>query len=323
MRKIGILLILFVIFLIGFAIWWSHGTAPVDKDNATQTTFVVKPGEGLREIANRLKSDNLINSSVAFFLLTKKMGIDGQIEAGDFRLSPNMSAEEVARTLTHGTLDNTVTIPEGKRATEVAGILKATVPTYSPSWATKLANYEGYLFPDTYRISHDATIDSIITQMTSNFDKKYATLNTTNSKLTKNQIVTLASMVEREARFPQDRPLVASVFLNRLNLGMALQLDATVQYAVASIKCQTTDTTCNWWPNNLTIQDIRVNSPYNTYQNPGLPPTPIANPGLSALQAVVSPAKTDYLYYLSDAKGHIHFAKTLEEHNQNIIKYGQ
>ena len=155
--------------------------------------------------------------------------------------------------------------------------------------------------------------------MTGNFDTKTSSLT--------NELITLASLVEREAKHQQDRPIIAAVLQNRLDIGMALQVDATLQYAKAGLACVTCATcdTCvtssgDWWP-SVTSTDKSINSHYNTYKYPGLPPGPIANPGLSSIEAVLSPNKVDYLYYVSEPDGTTHYANTLEEHNDNIRKF--
>ncbi len=317
MKKITVAITLLAIVTFGSLLWWKNGVSPVDSGNKNSIIFVVEKGQGVREISNRLKAKRLIKSPIAFFLLVKQLGFDKKIEAGDFRLSQSMTAQEIAQNLTHGTLDIWITVPEGKRATEIAEILKEKIPTYNSSWTNTLVLNEGYLFPDTYLIPKDADINIVISQMRSNFEEKYAALDTSKTKLSKNSIVTLASLVEREAKFAEDRPLVASVLLNRIGIGMKLDIDATVQYALGYSKEER-----NWWRKNLTFEDLKNSSLYNTYRNAGLPPTPIANPGIEALKAVVNPTNTSYIYYISDKTGHLHFAKNLTEQNTNIQKYG-
>lgn len=317
MKKLIIITVLLIIIILGGMLWWKNGVTPVNSVNKEPIIFVVQKGDGVREISNRLKTKGLIRSRIVFFLLVKQLGLDKKIEAGDFRLNASMNAEEIAQNLTHGTLDIWVTIPEGKRGTEIAETLKEKIHTYNLSWLNILTASEGYLFPDTYLIPKDADINTIVSQMRNNFEKKYATLDTSKTKLSKNDVVILASLVEREAKFPQDRPLVASVLLNRMDIGMKLDIDATVQYALGYSKEEK-----NWWRKNLTHEDLKVNSLYNTYLSTLLPPSPIANPGIKALNAVVNPADTDFLYYISDKSGRLHFAKTLEGHNENIQKYG-
>lgn len=306
------------ILILGLAtLWWQKGTAALNPNDKKSVIFVIAPGQGIREIANNLRKEGLINDPIVFFLLVKKLGIDNKIQAGDFRLSPSMSADEVAQTLTHGTLDVWITIPEGKRAAEIADILKEKLPTYKTTWKQELEKHEGYLFPDTYLIPKDADITLVVSIMNKNFENKFSDINTNNTRFTQEEIVTIASLIEREAKYAEDRPLVASVIINRLTIGMKLDIDATIQYALGYQPQQKT-----WWKRSLTKEDIAFSSPYNTYLNPGLPPTPIANPGLSSLRAVVNPVKTKYLYYISDSSGRNHYAETYEQHNANIKKYG-
>jgi UPF0755 protein len=319
MKRLITVVILLVILAAGFFLWWQNGLLPANANDKTPKIFVVKNEEGVREIANNLKAAGLIRDPIVFFLYTRFEGLDKQLQAGDFRLNPAMSMTEVASNLTHGTLDIWITIPEGLRADEIADLLKAKDPNYNESWRPVLDANEGYLFPDTYLIPRDADVNLIVTLMRDNFQKKYDSVkNSKTTTLTDAQTIIVASIIEKEAMFEQDRPLVASVIMNRLNMGMALQVDPTVAYALG----YQTDTK-SWWKKELTFDDLKIASPYNTYQNTGLPPTAISNPGLSSIQAALTPAKTDYLYYFSDKQGHLHFEKTVEEHNTDIQKYGQ
>ena len=164
------LIILVGILLIGVAaggFWWKNGLSPVNADK-TPTIFVVNKGEGVREIANRLKSQGIIRDPVVFFLFTRIQGFDKQIQAGDFRINPSMTSQEVANSLTHGTLDIWITIPEGQRALEIAQNLKDKLPGYKDSWNDELVKHEGYLFPDTYLIPRDADINFIISLLKNN-----------------------------------------------------------------------------------------------------------------------------------------------------------
>ncbi len=316
MKRFLVLVVILFLICGGLFAWWKNGLEPVNKNDKTSKIFVVEKGTGLRAISNNLKEQGLIKDSIIFFLLTRKLNLDKRIEAGDFRLSPSMTTEEIINTLTHGTLDIWITIPEGKRADEIADILKENMPTYDESWRAILKEKEGYLFPDTYLFAKDSTINQIIFKLTENFETKYSTIQNLNS-LSQQEIVIIASLIEREAMRNQDRALVASVIENRLDIGMGLQIDATIQYALGYQENEQT-----WWKKNLTLDDLKINSPYNTYKNTGLPPTPISNPGLPALEAAANPASTNYLYYISDKNGINHYAKTLAEHNANIKKYG-
>ncbi|HEX8931591.1 MAG TPA: endolytic transglycosylase MltG [Patescibacteria group bacterium] len=317
MKKFSFFIVMLLLVIGGIAAWWVTAIAPVDISDKSTASFVVSKGEGVREIATKLKAENLISNSVAFFILVKQQGLDNKMQAGDFRLSKSMNLQTIVDNLTRGSLDVWVTFPEGVRADEIADILQTKIPTYNETWRDSLNQKEGYLFPDTYLIPSDATVEKVITIMTDNFAKKYNSLTgVRKNKYTEKQLVTIASMVEREARFAEDRPLVASVIFNRLQIGMALNIDSTIQYILGYQNDQKT-----WWKKGVSLNDLKIQSQYNTYLNPGLPPTPIANPGLEALQAVVNAPDTNYLYYVSDKSGHNHYATTLQQHNANIIKY--
>ncbi len=315
MKKFIVLLVVVVFLVTGF-FWWSHSISAVDPKDTNMHLITIPLGTTSQEIATTLVHEGLIRDSFAFSLLLKKLGIGDKLQAGSFALSKSMDAETIAKALTQSSMDIAVTIPEGKRAEEVAEILQATMPTYSETWRLELTKHEGFLFPDTYRFSRDATIEQIVATMTDTFEQKYKQV-TNSTDFSREQIVVLASMIEREARHADDRPLVSSVMHNRLQINMALQIDATVQYALGFNQQEQT-----WWKKGLTTADLAINSPYNTYTNPGLPPTPIANPGLASLQAAAAPADTNYLFYITDKQGINHYARTLEEHNTNIKKYG-
>lgn len=319
MKKLRTLIIIIALCFLGFFIWWSLGKMPVNPQDKTQKTFVISSQENVRDIGYKLKQENLINNPVVFFLTVKELGLDGKIQAGNFHLSPSMNTEQIAEALTHGNTDIWVTIPEGKRATEIAEILASKLPQYNASWSNKLATQEGYLFPDTYSFPTNADVSLVMKTMEQNFMQKYALAKAQQTvSMPQSQAVILASIVEREAISQQDMRGVASVLENRLNLGMALGSDVTVEYALGYQPVAKT-----WWKKDLTVDDLAIDSPYNTRKFSGLPPTPISNPGLTALEAVLNPLQTDYLYYVSDATGKLHFAKTVDEHNANVAKYMQ
>jgi len=297
---------------------WNYKASPVNPHDTSQTVFVVRNGAGIKEIAQNLKDADLIRDPFVFYLIVKLHHLGTKIQHGNFLLSRSMNTQGIAEGLTHGSYDIRVTIPEGKRAEEIADILKANIPSYNESWRATLISHEGYLFPDTYLIAPDATIDIILSQMQKNFDAKYTeALAGVQSNFTQQQIIILASLIEREARTDEERPLIASVLENRLSVPMRLQVDATVQYALGYDTIEQT-----WWKKNLTLEDLQFRSPYNTYTNDGIPPGPICNPGIAAIKAAAQPAKTNYLFYVTDKTGITHFAKTHEEHDQNIRKYG-
>jgi len=303
--------------------WWQWATEAVAPELKTQNSklkteevFVIGRGEGLNSIAERLKKEELIRSSLAFKIIVYTQGLAGKIQAGSFQIAPFLTPFEIATTLTHGTADVWLTFPEGWRKEEFARRLAANLENFDEQEFLALTgNLEGYLFPDTYLIPKMASPSAVIKILTNNFEKK-----TKDLKISPQELI-LASIVEREAKYDQDRPIVAGVLIKRWQADWPLQADATVQYAAANNQRLTTNDQFNWWP-KITKEDLEIDSPYNTYKYKGLPPTPICNPGLAAIKAVLSPIQTDYWYYLSDNKdGNIHFAKTLEEHQENIIKY--
>lgn len=317
MKKFSFLIVMLALILGGVGAWWINGTAPADPANTAQKNFSITKGESVRQVANNLKAEGFIKDPVVFFLYVKQQGLDAKIQAGEFLLSPSMNASEIAAALQAATNDIRITIPEGKRAEEVADILQQYLPNYDDSWRTKLVAQEGYLFPDTYSFPKDADIDLVITTMTGNFEKKYASIppGRHSASLSKADIVKIASLVEREAKNDEDRPIVASIILNRLSSGMSLDIDAGIQYAVG--------TPAKWWPTlDDAAKNIAPESPYNTYTNPGLPPTPISNPGLAVFQAVINAPDTQYVYYITDKNGINRYGRTLEEHNANIKRYG-
>lgn len=317
-NKFIVTLIVFLVVAIGSYLFYKEGTLAVNKTDKTNKIFVVKQGESLDEIAQSLRNEGLIRNRIVFFLVVKQLGLERKIQAGDFRLSPSMTAAEVAQNLTHGTLDKWITVIEGLRKEEIADQL-AKQFDISVSEFTTLAP-EGYLFPDTYLVPTDASAENIISILTNTFDKKYTPELQEKARkidLTKEQVVILASMVEREARTESDRKQVASILLKRYRSDWSLDIDATIQYALGYQPAEK-----RWWKKRLTAEDIKLDSPYNTYKNAGLPPGPICNPSLSSITAVVNAnPNTPYWFYLTDLNGKTHFAKTLEEHNANIAKY--
>lgn len=296
---------------------WALNIHRVNPAEDKYINFSIDKGASLTKIAEDLKKQNFIKDKQSFLIAVKLMGIDSSIQAGDFRLSRSMNLIQIARELTDSSTDVRVTIPEGKRAEEIAEILEKNLQSVSSEEiAPTLAEYNGYIFPDTYNFERSTSIENILEIMRNNFEEKYQTIKN-KTGLTKQEIVIIASLIEREARHDEDRAIISSVIHNRLNTGMKLDIDATIQYALGYNSVQKT-----WWKKGLTIKDLAVNSPYNTYTNAGLPPSPIANPGLAALNASANPSDSDYLYYITDKNGINRYAKTLEEHNANIRNYG-
>lgn len=312
-----LLFLVILLFLVGGWLWWRDALAPVDPTETTSEIFIVHRGEGVKNIAARLAGQRLIRSSTGFYLLVKFMGIEHNLQAGDFRLNRTMDTKTVARELTHGMLDVWVTTLEGWRVEEIAAKLNKELDIPESEFI-KVAR-EGYMFPDTYLVPRDATVGAVATLFRSTFDQKVdASLRNDVKKtgLSFSEVITLASIVEREGRSEEDRPVIAGILLKRLKADWSIQADATLQYALGY---QTEEKT--WWKKSLIDQDKKTDSAYNTYLHPGLPPGPIANPGLSSIRAVIYPKETDYWYYLHDPEGRAHYARTLEEHILNTATY--
>jgi UPF0755 protein len=311
-KKLLIVLILAVFLSGGAFAYWTVGNQAADSTDQSTKIFVIQKGSSIREIGNSLKKERLIKDPIVFFVYIKLNNLDRKIQAGNYRLSPSMPLTRIVEELQFGTLDRWVTIPEGFRAEEIADALKKEIPSYRDSWREVLNQNEGYLFPDTYLIPIDADIDMVVSIMRNNFNRKIQEAGLTPTDKNLERIVILASLIEREAITHEEKPLISGILNNRLRIGMALQVDATIQYAKGRPD--------KWWP-RVTVDDYQsVDSPYNTYRHSGFPPGPIANPGIESIKAAANPQKTDYMYYIH-SKGKIYPARTLKEHNQNIQKY--
>ncbi len=315
----GAFFLVVVIVLIGSGMWWKDATGAIDTQDTTPVKFTISKGDGARAIAANLATDRLIRSPTAFFLLIKYLGIERNLQAGDFRINRSMDTTTIARALTHGISDVWVTMVEGWRKEEVANRLAKDTDLPEAEFL-KVAR-EGYMFPDTYLIPPDATAGAIAKIFSDNFEAKVTSKmreDVKKQKLTLPEVVTLASIVEREGVSAEDRPIIAGILLRRLEADWPLQVDATLQY---SLGYQANEK--SWWKKYLSDEDRSVKSPYNTYLNTGLPPGPICNPGLAAITAVIYPKSSDYWYYIHDPKGVAHYAKTIEEHNANVARYLQ
>ena len=314
MKKILFLPLLIALVLAVAAVWFYLNVQPV---STTQnfSYFVISKGSSATQIGTKLESAKLIKSALAFKIYLQFTGQTGKLLPGEFRLTPSFSLFQTIDTLFKGPVELWVTIPEGLRREEIAARFATGLDkdsTFVGDFLLASRGKEGYLFPDTYLFPLDASASAIVKKMNDTFTSKAQELTPTGSDLSFSESVILASILERETKTDAERPIVAGIIINRLNLRMPLQVDASVQYAIGTSK--------DWWP-ILSLADLKINSPYNTYKFTGLPPTPIANPGLSSLKAAFNPAVTDYLYYIHDSTGQIHYAKTLVEHNANVAKY--
>jgi UPF0755 protein len=286
-----------------------------------ELVFPIEEGDTLDEILAGLQSLNLVNHPSPFRAYLIYTGIDTRIQPGEYLFSSAMSELEIAQTLgSPADAFTTISILSGWRAEEVAQALPDLGLTITQDQfleAVNLQEREGYLFPGTYQVERNISTESLVnnfyerflSQITPELEEKIE-----EQGLSTHQAVTLASMIEREAVLTEEMPLIASVFLNRLRLGMNLASDPTIQYALGYNTTQGT-----WWTNPLTLEDLKISSPYNTYENPGLPPRPICNPGLPALLAVAYPADSSYLYFRAscDGSGGHLFSETYEKHLGN------
>jgi UPF0755 protein len=319
MKRFIITIVLLLTFIVGFGLYYYEGNLPKNSGDTEKKTFVVEKGSSVNEIINKLYKEDFIRNKLVFYVLVKQLGIENKIQAGLFRISPSMTPKEIAISLTQGSDDIWITIIEGIRKEEVAQILAPELEIPESEFIRKAE--EGTLFPDTYLIPRTATLDQVLGIFRTNFDKKYSEELRTlaqNRGLTDNQVLTLASMVEREANTPEAMQQVASIMVKRWKNDWPLEIDATVQYILGYQEAEGT-----WWKKNLTNADLATPSLYNTYLHPGLPPAPIASPGLEAIKAVLyANENTPYWFYISNKEGsQMHYAKTIEEHNENIRKY--
>lgn len=311
---------------------------PVSND-PTPRQFVVSSGESVDSIGERLEEQGLIRDAALFRVYVRLNGLDKGINAGAFTLRPNMNIEQIAQTLQRSVAaEMQITIPEGKRLEEVAEIINQQIGNV-PSKAfdvdefkrlARRTNYdypflkdvpsgaslEGYLFPDTYRVPQNPSSLDVLLKMLDNFGVKAAPVLDQARAQGKSprEVLIVASIVEREAVISEERPTIASVYFNRLKIGMPLQADPTTQYAMGYDEQSKT-----YW-RTLTVEDYKFedNAGYNTYVNPQLPPGPIASPGLSSIQAAATPAETPYIFFLACQGQQQHrFFETFEEQQAN------
>jgi len=316
MKKLKILLLLIIFISVSFYLFYREGFLPVNKLSKETKTFIIKSGEPLDTITNNLASDGLIRNKIVFYLVVKKLGLERKIQAGEFKISENMNAEQVANNLTHGSIDTSITLIEGMRKEEMAQIISKTLDIPEIEIMSKAK--EGYIFPDTYQVPKNASSDVVLTIIKNNqkFVKAFQNIKK-QTKLTEKQALILASLVEREARQPSTREKIAGIILKRYLADWPLDLDASLQYILGY---QTNEK--SWWKKSVTDEDKNIDSPFNTYKNKGLPPEPVCSPSLSSLEAVINAdPSTPYWFYLTDNNGVMHYAVTLQEHEANVAKY--
>jgi UPF0755 protein len=320
-------------FSYGYELVWNARdlTQPIDPAGVEQL-FVIQPGESVVSISNRLEQAGLIRRASTFRAYLLWNGLDTIIQSGTYRLTPAQTGRDIAQILKSTTLTEvTFTVLPGWRMEEIAATLPtsgleitpeaflaaASASGIAPDLIPDGMSAEGFLYPDTYTLPRTTTTDQLVSILIQGFPSHLPAVTLASYSghgLTVYQAVTMASIIQREAVVDDEMPTIASVFYNRLAIGMKLQTDPTVQYALGYNAVQGT-----WWTNPLRENDLQIDSPYNTYLYPGLPPGPISNPGLAALMAVANPAQTTYYFFQArcDGSGLHNFTETFEQHQQN------
>lgn len=301
---------------------------PVSAGSVDAVTITVKPGMSTQEIGEVLRKNGLIKNVALFRLVARIEGMENSLQAAEYSFSPNMSVRRIVGMLARGEVAyRQFTVPEGFTIDQIAVLLgeknladpakfKAAAKTMIPFEYMQPASavsypVEGFAFPDTYRVARGVTEEQLLKMMLYQFNDRFTPQMRERAGqlgLSMREVITLASLVEREAKVESERPIIAAVFLNRLRLEMPLQSCATIQYILGYPKPE------------LSIEDTFLPSPYNTYQNMGLPPGPIANPGIASIQAVLNPAVTDYLYFVADKNGNHQFSTTYDQHLAAIAR---
>ncbi len=311
-------------------------------ETAIKRILRIQEGEGLVDVTRKLAESGILDDAFHFRVLALFLGYEGKIQAGTYSFSSDMSTLEVLQRLRHGRTNvKIITVIEGwqlgeiAKAVEKAGIapaqefLKAAVAGPYQQRFSFLQGLdpsiplEGYLFPATYLFPADATIQEVISTMLARMDEALTPQlreEIAKGGLTVHQALTIASIVERETALSHERPIIAQVFLKRWHLGMPLEADPTVQYALAQVPDNVER--YGFWKAPLTLEDLRTDSPYNTYVVASLPPGPIASPSMDSILATIRPADTDYLYFVARKDGSHAFASSWEEHLANVALQG-
>ena len=316
-----------VLGVLGLVGTWIFVHAPAAVE-ATEQVIQVSRGSGLRQIAGQLHEAGLLRHPLPFVLYAKARRLAPRLQAGEYVLSASMAPVEILDILYHGrVMQHALTLPEGATLRDIAALVAArgmgseqrvlelgSDAAFIASLGLTVSSLEGYLFPDTYHVTRDMDEAALLALMVRTFQQNYPAQVTAKADrlgLSQHAVVTLASLIEKEAQLDSERELIAAVFHNRLRRGMRLQCDSTVIYALGEA-----------FNGNLRKADLRIDSPYNTYRHAGLPPGPIANPGRRSVEAAVAPAAVTYLYFVATREnGAHHFSNTLKEHNRAVRKY--
>lgn len=325
------IIIIFILLSIVAFVFTQIG--PYNKTNKDDIVIDIPTGSTLNQVTDILKENNLIKNKIIFKLYVRLSDNSSKLKSGKYLFNQTYSNKQIINDLSKGKVYNDgirITIPEGSTSIEIVDLLtknnlgdkkvykklinnpKEFKNRFKFLDDENIVSLEGFLYPSTYYFKEDESEKYILNHMLETFESKY------NDKLQKRQkelnkslyeVINLASIVEKEAVLDEDRPIIASVFYNRINIGMPLQSDATIQYIFKERK------------KSITYNDLKIDSPYNTYKVQGLPPTPIANPGIKSIEAVLYPANTEYLYFVATIEGGNNYSKTYEEHIKNVEQY--
>lgn len=303
----------FALFLAGLFVIHLFNQPPSNFTNPTSVT--IESGETAKVITQKLQEANVVRSKHLLYFALTLLHDPTAIKASVFVFDEPLTTLEIAKRLVTGDFDSDLvkfTHFEGERATHISSRAGAVLANFDETEFLALAvPLEGKLYPDTYFIPADFTAQQLVDLMVKTFTEQTAPLQEkiSQSNLTQEEVLILASILEREANSPESMRIVSGILQGRMDVGMPLQADASVEYILDKPLKE------------LTAEDLKVDSPYNTYLNLGLPPTPIGNPGIDAIQAVLEPTPSDYVYYITDDEGVFHYAKTYDEHLDNIELY--
>ncbi len=312
MRKIffisifALIFIIFLFFLFGL-FFWREIYLPKDFNLKESKIFSVEKGENVFQMAENLEREGLIKNRYFFVLYTLKQGKTRNLQAGDYELSPAMNIAEIAQKIISGDIaKEKITIIEGWNLKDIGFYFERKGMFQAEELYDERADLEGYFFPDTYEIRKGESLEEIINKAVENFNKKLSPElreEIKRQEKTISEIVTMASLIEKEVKTKEDKELVSGILWKRLKNGIPLQVDATITYITGK---KTT---------KISIEETQIDNPYNTYKYKGLPPGPICNPGLESIMAAIYPQESEYWYYLSTPAGKTIFSKTLKEHN--------
>lgn len=314
-RNIFFSIIVFCLFTVSAGTWLASKNIPPPGDFPINTVIEIVPGMSIQEIAKFLAEKKVVESELMLYAVLLTYYDPTDIKASDYVFTEPIDVFAVAQRLTEGDFDSTLisfTHREGERASEVAKNASAILEDFDSALFIEHAlPYEGKLYPDTYRIPATYTADELLTLMFNAYETTMEPLRARIAvhDLTEEQIIILASIIEREANTPESMKMVSGILQNRLAIMMPLQVDASVEYILDKPLGE------------LTPADLLVDSPYNTYRTFGLPPTPIGNPGLTSIMAVLEPTPSDYYFYITGNDGEFYYAKTFDEHKLNIARH--